>query len=114
MEALFHLEELSGQHGLRNVDLRLATHQVDFHATADGLAISSREEHVANNGAVGERLVRNGVGLIEGGIGQGDQELTSGVRVEVLSSVPFDPLLIPDLRLLCLGVNLGNQFVKVG
>ena len=114
MEALFHLEELSGQHGLRNVDLRLATHQVDFHATADGLAISSREEHVANDGAVGERLVRNGVGLIEGGIGQGDQELTSGVRVEVLSSVPFDPLLIPDLRLLCLGINLGNQFVKVG
>ena len=50
-------EDLVGNHGLGNVDLRLAIRQVDIYAAANGLAVSGGEENVANHCTIGEWTV---------------------------------------------------------
>ena len=45
-------------------------------------------------------------------VGEGDEELAAGVGVEGVINVAFDLLLIPDSRLLSLGVDLRDKLVE--
>lgn len=114
VETFLHGEKLISEHCLGNVNLRLAVHQVDVNSASDCLTVSGWEEDIADDGTVSERLVGDGLRLGEAEVSHSYQELSSGVGVEVLSSVAFNPLFVPNLRLLALGVNLGNDLIEVG
>ena len=46
-------------------------------------------------------------------VGEGDEELAAGVGVEGVIDVAFNLLLIPDGRLLALGVDLCDDLVEI-
>jgi hypothetical protein len=102
---------LIGKLALGHVDLRLTVVELNLHATIDLLAIV-RVEDVANGLALGEGVVVDEEVLRVVWVGQANKELTARKSVEVLGSVSFDPLLVPDLRVLALSVDLGDDLVE--
>jgi hypothetical protein len=102
---------LIGKLGLGHVNLRLTVVELDLHATVDLLAVR-RVEDVADGLSLGEGVVGDLVVLSVVRVSQTHKEFTTRERVEVLGSVSLDPLLVPDLRLLALSVDLGDDLVE--
>lgn len=51
--------------------------------------------------------------MIVASVGEGDEELATGESVEVLGSVALYPFFVPDLAVLALSVDLGDDLVKI-
>ena len=108
------LQDGGGKGALWNVDLGLSVDKVDINHAIDGLAVSGWVEDVANNGAISEWLVGHLDVLLVGGVGQGNEELTTRVGVEVVIDISLNLLLVPDLGGLTLGVDGGDLLVEIG
>lgn len=111
MEELDCFLEVSGVGG--DVDLGLTVVKPDINATVDSLAVSGGVEDVADVSTVGEWLIGDGSVLLVSGVGESNQEFTTGEGVEVVIRVSLDVLLFPDLVCLSGSVDLTDLLVEV-
>jgi len=102
-----------GKVALTDVDLRLSVEEVNIDTVARSLAISGRIENVTNDHSRWEGRVCN-LSLLGGArVGQGNEELTTGEGIEAGISVSLNEVLVPDLGLLSLGIDLGENLVEI-
>jgi len=111
LEELDCFLEVSGVGG--DVDLGLTVVKPDINATVDSLAVSGGVEDVADVSTVGEWLIGDGSVLLVSGVGESNQEFTTGEGVEVVIRVSLDVLLFPDLVCLSGSVDLTDLLVEV-
>ena len=97
---------------LRNVDFGLSVGKVDVDAARDLLAVRSGVENVADSLTLIEWMVSD-LALLSTRVGESDKELATRVGVEGVVGVALDLLLVPDLRGLALGVDLGDDLIEV-
>ena len=97
---------------LRNVDFGLSVGKVDVDAARDLLAVRSGVEDVADSLTLIEWMVSD-LALLSTRVGESDKELATRVGVEGVVGVALDLLLVPDLRGLALGVDLGDDLIEV-
>jgi len=102
-----------GQHCLSDVDLALTIGQVGVYTIVGGLAVSSGVENVADDYAIGEGTVSNLTNLSGAIVGQGDEEFTLAEGEEGVVTVALNVTVVPDLRLLALGVHCRDHVVQI-
>ena len=98
--------------GLGNVDFGLSVGKVDVDAARDLLAVRSGVEDVADSLTLIEWMVSD-LALLTTRVGEGNEELATRVGVEGVVGVALDLLLVPDLRGLALGIDLGDDLIEV-